>query len=69
MFISTSKYEGYDINKPPWKYTWKEKYEIPAVFIEVVEVDGDKHYLFEGHYGIISQKIYEGVKKYLEESK
>ena len=69
LFFFTSRYEGYDINKPPWKYTWKEKYEIPAVFIDVVEVDGDKHYLFEGHYGIISQKIYEGVKKYLEESK
>jgi len=54
----------YDTTKPPWIYSWKEKEEIPAVFIEGVEVDGDGYYLFTGHYELIAEKIYEGVKDY-----
>ena len=43
----------------------KENVLIPAVFIDVVEVNGDGHYMFEGHKKTIARKIYEGVKDYL----
>ncbi len=44
----------------------KESYYIPAVFIDVVEVDGDGHYMFEGHADMIANRIYDGVKDYLQ---
>lgn len=43
----------------------KENTKMPAVFIDVVEVQGDGSYMFTGHYIIFSQKIYEGVRNYL----
>ena len=43
----------------------KENTRIPTVFIDVVEVDGNGHYMFEGHPKSIAGKIYEGVKDYL----
>ncbi len=59
----------YNINEPPWKYSWSEKGEIPAVFIDIVEVNGDGHYMFEGHNELISEKIFEGANKYLNGEK
>ena len=44
----------------------KESYYLPAVFIDEVEVDGDGHYMFEGHADMIANRIYEGVKGYLQ---
>ncbi|MBS3101008.1 hypothetical protein J4204_02660 [Candidatus Woesearchaeota archaeon] len=45
----------------------KENALIPAVFIDIVEVNGDGYYLIEGHHKAIARKIYEGVNDYLEE--
>ena len=44
----------------------KESYYLPAVFIDAVEVDGDGHYMFEGHTDMVANRIYEGVKGYLQ---
>ena len=44
----------------------KENYYLPAVFVDIVEVNGDGHYMFEGHLDIIAAKIHEGVRGYLQ---
>ena len=43
----------------------KENTFIPAVFIDIVEVDGSGHYMFEAHHASIARKVYEGIKDYL----
>lgn len=45
----------------------KESTLIPAIFVDVVEVYDDEHYMFEGHHRVIAEKISEGVKGYLSE--
>ncbi len=49
----------------------KEKTLIPAVFIDIVEVDteSENHNIFQRHSKAISTKIYEGVKDYLSNLK
>lgn len=56
---------NYDVNYAPWSYSWKEKEEIPAVFIDLVEYEEDGYNLFEGHYGVLAEKIYEGAEEFL----
>ena len=43
----------------------KENTKIPAVFIDIVEINGDGYYMFTGHYAIFAKKISEGVQAYL----
>lgn len=43
----------------------KESILIPAVFVDVVEIKEDGHYMFEGHQPSIARKIYEGIRDYL----
>ncbi|MBI4447893.1 hypothetical protein HY643_02840 [Candidatus Woesearchaeota archaeon] len=58
----------YDNSKAPWKWLLREKNDVPAIFIEGWEVQGDEYFMFgEGaHAEIFGQKIYEGVKDYLD---
>lgn len=42
---------------------------IPAVFIDIVEVEGDGHNLLEGHQASIARQIGEGIKDYLSIAK